>query len=126
MMADEKTSLLALLRQPGNWCQGAEARDRADRGVRFDDADAVAWDLTGGLCRLFGWQRACLLFEQFERHLGGQRRAPGGRLACPSIVAMRFLQDFNDRPETTFAAVRELLETMPVWRSEAQVPGGAA
>lgn len=124
MMADEKIRLLALLMHPVDWCQGAEARDRHERSVRFDDADAVAWDVTGGLCRLFGWPRACLLFEQIERHLGVRRRFSGNWMACPSIDAMRVLQDFNDRPDTTFADVRGLLETMPVWRSEAQAPAG--
>lgn len=115
MMADEKAQLLALLAHEGKWCRAVEAHDALGDAVRYDDESAVAWDLTGALCRLFGWQRARVLFRQIDRHIHGKRMARGWPPRDTELDAMAALQDFNDRADTTFEAVRERIETMPVW-----------
>lgn len=122
-MPDEKTQLLAMLAQAHNWCREAEARDSAGEPVNYDDETAVAWDLTGALCRLFGWQRARVLFEQFERHIFGKRPAAGWPPRNTWLDAMKVLQDFNDRPDMTYALIRETLEAMPVWNSGSRAEG---
>ena len=58
MMPDGKALLLALLDHAGKWSRNAEALDASGNGVVYDDDAAVAWDITGALRRLFGWQRA--------------------------------------------------------------------
>jgi hypothetical protein len=117
MMPDEKTRLLALLEHPGKWCCDAEAQDANGDPVRFDDETAVAWDITGALCRLFGWERAQVLFSQVERHIVGERRVAGWPSCDKGIDAMKALQDFNDHVDTTFDMLRERIEAMPVWNS---------
>jgi len=114
-MPDEKAQLLALLDGAGKWCREAEAHDARGDPVTYDDAAAVAWDLTGALCRLFGWQRACVLFVQLDRHIHGRRSAFGWPRRDAEMDAMAALQSFNDRFDTTFASLRERIETMPVW-----------
>lgn len=114
MLPVEKERLLMLFAEPARWCQGAEARDEAGNAVRYDDPSAVAWDITGGLCALFGWQRALELFPQLDRHVhqvGRGRR----RDADPGIASMAALQDSNDEAATTFETVTGWLKTMPVW-----------
>jgi hypothetical protein len=125
MMPDEKTQLLALLEHRGKWCRDAEARDTSGNAVTYDDDAAVAWDITGALCRLFGWQRACVLFGLVERHLMGKRRAVGWPPRDTGVEAMIALQDFNDRTDTTFDLLRERLEAMPVWSSGVRADGSA-
>jgi hypothetical protein len=122
MMPDEKTQLLALLEHHGKWCRGAEAHDADGDPVTYDDDAAVAWDITGALCRLFGWQRACVLFEQMERSIGGKRRTTGWPLRDTGIEAMKALQD---RADTTFDVLRERIEAMPVWNSGNRADGAA-
>jgi len=117
MMPNEKTQLLALLAHEGKWCRHAEALDAGGNGVVYDDDEAVAWDLTGAVCRLFGLQRAFVLFQQMDRHILGKRESVSWPKPDPSIDAMKALQDFNDRADTTFAMLRERLEEMPVWNS---------
>ncbi len=126
MMTDEKTQLLALLDHRGKWCRDAEARDASGDAVTYDAISAVAWDITGALCRLFGWQRACVLFGQMERHLIGKRRAVGWPPRDTGVEAMVALQDFNDRTDTTFDLLRERLEAMPVWNSGNRASESAA
>lgn len=125
MMPDEKAQLLDLLEHDGKWCRDSEALDAAGNGVAYDDDTAVAWDITGALCRLFGLQRACVLFEQIERHLAGKRRGMQWPLSDTSMDAMKALQAFNDHSETTFELLRERLEAMPVWTSGQRTNGAA-
>ena len=125
MMPDEKTQLLALLEHHGKWCRDAEAHDANGAPVTYDDDAAVAWDITGALCRLFGWQRACVLFGQMERHIVGKRRTVGWPMGDTGIDAMKALQDFNDRADTTFDILRERIEAMPVWNSGNRADGSA-
>ncbi|MCG8407765.1 MAG: hypothetical protein MI923_21405 [Phycisphaerales bacterium] len=120
MTPDEKTQLLALLEHQDKWCREAEARDADGHAVRFDDDTAVAWDLTGALCRLFGWRRACELFSQMERHIVGKRRTLTWSMSDIDIDAMKSLLDFNDRADTTFDVLRERIEAMPVWKSRSK------
>ncbi len=115
MMPDEKSRLLTLFEHADTWCRDAEAQDAHGNSVVFDDDAAVAWDITGALCRLFGWQRACVLFGQLERHVVGRRRPPGWPLRDGFIDSMIALQEFNDRPDVTFDLLRERIEAMPVW-----------
>lgn len=87
-MPDEKTRLVALFAHEGKWCKEAEARNADGAPVTFDADKAVAWDITGALCRLFGWQRACALFEQMSRHIVGYQRSAGWPRPDPAIDAM--------------------------------------
>ena len=93
--------------------------------MAYDDDAAVAWDITGALCRLFGWQRACVLFGQMERHIVGKRRTVGWPKRDTGIDAMKALQDFNDRADTTFDMLHERIEAMPVWNSGNRADGSA-
>lgn len=114
-MPEEKTKLLELLDHQAHWCRDAEARDCEGEAVRYDDDLAVAWDITGAVCRLFGWKRACTLFAQIERHFNGRPKYYGWPGRDIEMEAMRALQNFNDRAETTFEALRSRLESLPVW-----------
>ncbi|UCC31169.1 MAG: hypothetical protein JSU86_02615 [Phycisphaerales bacterium] len=114
MTSDEKTQLLALFDNEGKWCQGCEALDSSGNAVRYDDETAVAWDIVGGVCHLFGWRRARELFGQLHRHISGRQRTH-----CDpneDISAMAALFDFNDAFETTYEKVVATLEGLPVWR----------
>jgi len=125
MMPDEKEQLLALLEHEGSWCQDAEAHDADGDLVRYDDQAAVAWDITGALCRLFGWQRACVLFGQLDRHIHGKRITSGWPKRNTDMDAMAALQEFNDRADTTFALLRGQIESMPVWQGNSRRHGAA-
>ena len=116
MMPDEKSQLLDLLGEDGTWCRDAEARNSHGEAVAYDNNAAVAWDITGALCRLFGWDRACVLFEQIERHIFGRRRVASWPERDRGIEAMKALQTFNDGAELTFAMLRAQLEALPVWQ----------
>ena len=106
MMPQEKQQLLAFLDHERRWCRDAEAHDANGDAVRYDDDTAVAWDVTGALCRLFGWRRACVLFEQLDRHISGRRAAIGRHAGDAEMDAMGALQDFNDRVDMTFDMMR--------------------
>lgn len=123
MMPDEKAMLLALLEHQGKWCRDAEARDAKGDAVRYDDDAAVAWDITGAVCRLFGWRRACVLFVQLEKHVVGKRKPVGVPPTDQSIDAMKSLQDFNDGADTTFDLLYERLKAMPVWSGGSRADG---
>jgi hypothetical protein len=114
MMPNEKSQLLSLLDHEHRWCQNTEAQDANGNAARYDETVAVAWDLTGALCRLFGWRRASELFGQLDRHING-RHVVARRSARQTVFrSMAALQDFNDRGNTTFEMVRGQIETMPV------------
>lgn len=113
MTQSEKDRLLSMFAPATKWCKEMEACDGSGESVHYDDPGAVAWDLTGGLCLLFGWDRAGELFLQFDRHLlDGKRMARGSNVMIASMVA---LQEFNDRPDTTHQVLLERIGTMPVW-----------
>jgi len=113
MQDTEKVKLLALFRNESFWCQEAEARNAVGEEVKLNDSCATAWDLTGGLCALFGWERACALYGQIAQHLRAQSD-PGVRAEFEAMEAFAVLQEFNDRESTRFADVFSLLESMPV------------
>jgi hypothetical protein len=119
MTQEEKDRILALLGSDRGWCQEAEARDGRGSAVRHSDAAAVAWDLTGALCHLFGWDRAMLLFPQLARHLTG-RRPPFGRHWAqpqdPQMASMAALQDYNDQPTTDHESMMARLAVVRVCR----------
>ncbi len=115
MLPNEKDKLLALFESDRRWCQGAEARDAYGSPVKFHDPLATAWDITGAMCCLFGWKRACTLFGQLERHIHKRRRLLRGFSRDEAIESMVTLQAYNDRPETDVEVVFTLCETMPVW-----------
>lgn len=115
MMAKEKEQLLTLFDDERRWCQDVEALDADGNAVHYSDDAAVAWDITGALCRLFGLQRACVLFEQLDRHINGKRLVFGWPPPDTAMVAMGALQDFNDRVDMTFESIRVQLEAIPVW-----------
>ena len=116
MMQAEKDKLLTLVDSERRWCQDAEARDADGNPVRYDDDTAVAWDITGALCHLFGWQRACALFVQFNRHVNGKSKTERWPMGDARIKSMAALQDFNDLASTTFGELRGRIETMRVWQ----------
>lgn len=122
-MPDEKAKLLSLLDHADKWCRNAEALDASGNPVTYDHDAAVAWDITGALCLLFGWQRACVLFSQLDRHIHGKRIMFGWPRGDAEMDAMAALQDYNDRVDTTFALLRERIEAMPVWQGQGRVNG---
>jgi hypothetical protein len=115
MLAGEKQRLLGLLDHERHWCKHVEAQDAQGRPVQLDDDAAAAWDLTGAVCRLFGWGRAGVLYRQLDRHIHGRRRTLGWPQRHLELDAMAALQSFNDRSDTTFDILRARLESMPVW-----------
>lgn len=115
MMLAEKQQLLEFFCDSSRWCQNAEAKDANGAAVKFDSADATACDLSGALCRLFGWERATTLFQQLDRHIYGKRPAVGWPPRDDTLAAMVALQEFNDRAGMTFAELRAQLENAPVW-----------
>ena len=119
MMENERERLIALLADESAWCQDVEARDKDGNPVRYDQDKAVAWDLTGATCYLFGWRRACVLFEQLGRHILGKKR-PMHIQRNPPLYAMAELQAYNDREEMTHAEIMEKLRTTPIWRGPEQ------
>ena len=113
MMQDEKEKLLTLFEDENRWCQHVEARDQRGNPVHYNDATAAAWDVVGGMCFLFGWERACKLFLQVSRDVTGLKRGPG--LRDREMVAMASLQDFNDQRDTTYDLVMARLRDMHVY-----------
>ncbi|MCO6435638.1 MAG: hypothetical protein J5J06_00950 [Phycisphaerae bacterium] len=122
MMAEEREQLVRFFDEGRCWCQHAEARNASGDPVQYDDPDATAWDLTGALCRLFGWQRATVLFGQIERHLEpGKHRMH--YLRDEIVDPMCVLQQFNDRDETAFADIIEQVQSIPLWRGAPKTVG---
>ncbi len=115
MLPQEKVQLLDLLSSEWRWCREAEARDPQGNAVRYDDQAAVAWDVTGAICFLFGWPRACELFQQLDKHIRGRQRLRAWR-RHPEIDAMAALQDLNDLDQTTHGHIIAHLQSMPVRR----------
>lgn len=113
MMQDEKDKLLALFENESRWCQRVEARDERGNPVHYNDAAATAWDVAGGLCFLFGWERACQLFVQVGQQVTGLKRGHG--LRNREMAAMASLQDFNDKRDTTYDLVMARLRDMRVY-----------
>ncbi len=113
MTQNEKESLLSTFSIPTKWCKEMEACNGSGDSVSYDDPTAVAWDLTGGLCMLFGWDRAGELFPQLVRYVLNDKVTVGGPNA--SIQAMVALQEFNDSPETTHDDLLARIQTIPVW-----------
>jgi hypothetical protein len=112
MLLEEKERLLSLFDCEDRWCQNAEARDAQGEAVHYDSDAAVAWDLVGGLCWLFGWARATELFGQVSRHILGRHRST--RYAQTAITAMAALVDFNDDSNTDFPTILGKLQGLPV------------
>jgi hypothetical protein len=123
MLPDEKQRLLELLDHERKWCQHAEAQDAQGNPVPCDDAQATAWDITGAVCRLFGWNRAGALYAQIDRHIHGRRRIRCWPPRDLELDALAALQAFNDGADMTFEALRSQLESMPVWGSEKRSNG---
>ena len=119
MLPIEKQDLLSLFADRRRWCQQAEARDAQGNPIRFSASAAVSWDITGALCRLFGWSRACILFGQLERHLLGGKH-PYRYNRVPEIDSMVALQVFNDQTDMTFETLLSRLASIPVWRGRSR------
>jgi hypothetical protein len=114
MTQDEKNRLLELFKNEHRWCKNAEARDKRGKPVHYSDKAAVAWDLIGGMCVLFGWERAVKLFIDVARHVTGQQEDWADREW--TMAAMASVQDFNDKRETTYPLIIARLRSMPVHR----------
>ena len=113
MTQNEKDELLTLFEKESRWCQHVEAKDERGRPVYYHDKKAAAWDVVGGMCFLFGWERACKLFLQVSRDVTGLKRGPG--LRDREMAAMASLQDFNDQRDTTYDLVMARLREMRVY-----------
>jgi len=113
---------LALFGEPRRWCREVDAVDSQGQSVHYDDENAVAWDVVGGMCHVFGWQRACELFALVSRHLVGPHSSH--TFSRTDMVAMDALQEFNDHADTTFDLVVTKLRQLPIWlpSSSAAVP----
>jgi len=117
MMQREKERLIELFADKRRWCQQVEARDAAGTPVCYRDERAAAWDLVGGMCLLFGWERARRLFPHVERYVARRHRRRAG-LPDYQDVAMTTLLDFNDQCDTTYAVIVTRLREMPVYYRE--------
>ena len=117
MMQEEKDKLIALFDEEGRWCRGVDAVDENGQAVHYDADQAVSWDVVGGLCHLFGWKRACQLFEPMSRHLSG-RRHMNSTTQSQEIAAMSALFDFNDDDGTTYDVLLARLRELPVWHGK--------
>jgi len=114
MTAEEKKELLSLFDREERWCKGCEARNGEGEPVSYNDEDAVAWDIVGGLSHLFGWRRACQLFEQVHRHIAGPSTVRFRENS--DMHAMAALSDYNDASGTTYEMLVATLDSMPIWR----------
>jgi hypothetical protein len=112
MTSQEKDQLLALLLDVRHWCRSAEARSGDGQPVTYSDPEATAWDLTGAVCHLFGWRRACELFIQIDRRLHPRARA--ALAGDAAITAMVSLQSWNDDPQMSHPELLAVLERLPV------------
>ncbi len=115
MMPEEKEQRLALLDHQRRLSRDAEGRDADRDAVQHDEDAAVAWDVTGALCGLLGWRRACVLFGKLDPHVNGRPVAIGRPTGDAEMHATGALRVFNDKVDVTFETVRERIETMPVW-----------
>jgi hypothetical protein len=113
MTSQEKDRLLTLLLDARHWCQTVEARAADGQAVTYSDPQAAAWDLTGAVCRLFGWRRACELFIQMDRRLHPRSGAEPAA-SDPAMVAMISLQSWNDDPHRSHPELVAFLEQLPV------------
>ena len=129
MRTDELNELMELLANPKHWCQGAEARTASGAPVKYSDPEAIAWDITGALCVLFGWERACILFCQIDKHLL-KDRSLRWRVHDVHVESMLALQEINDSHSTSHDWLIERLKTMrvfdPLPRHEALASGDKA
>ena len=115
MMQEEKDKLIEFFGDKRRWCKGLDAKDEQGESVHYDDEQAVAWDLVGGVCHLFGWPRALKLFEALSRHVAHQRHLDSA-FRGQSMAAMSSLLDFNDEKSTTHELIMTRLSDLPVWR----------
>jgi hypothetical protein len=122
MLQHEKEKLLELFESKSRWCQHVEARDKRGHPVHYNDATAAAWDVVGGMCFLFGWERACQLFMQVGRHVAGVKPVHG--LRDREMAAMASLVDFNDRHGTTHELVITSLRDLRVYSRKPSTVAG--
>jgi len=118
MMQNEKERLIGFFADKSRWCQHAEARDAAGKPVFFHDEKAAAWDLAGGMCLLFGWERARRLFPHVGRNVALSHLRHRADLRDREVAAMSALLDFNDEGHTTHALIMARLRGMPVYYRE--------
>lgn len=114
MMQNEKERLIDLFTSSSRWCQQVEARDATGAPVCYHDTRATSWDLVGGMCRLFGWERAQRLFPHVGRNVAGLKR-PRADFRDHQMAAMSALLDFNDEGHTTHSLIMARLHEMPVY-----------
>jgi hypothetical protein len=117
MLQEEKDQLIALFHDEVRWCRGVDAVDENGNAVHYDDEKAVSWDVVGALCHLFGWKRACQLFEPISRHISGRRHLHSPT-QTQEIAAMSALFDYNDNDTTTFDEFVSQLQALPVWHGK--------
>jgi hypothetical protein len=114
MLNAEKLKLIELFANESRWCRRAEARDSAGSAVHYRDATAKAWDLAGGMRRLFGWDRTQTLFRHVGRDVA--KITPARCLLYHHEAAsMSALLDFYDDLGTTYELIVARLSQMPVY-----------
>jgi len=90
--------MMALLQAPEDWCQGTGSRRRPDGGVAY--------------CLIWAWDEAAKRLPcdvaRFTT-LGKLYDQCGGP---PGTALGGWVMDFNDRPTTTFADIRRVLEAV--------------
>lgn len=111
MTKAEKQKLQTLFGTRARWCQGSEAMDVHGEPVNHDDPDATSWDIVGGLCHAFGWERAQALFPEIHAHF--RTGASPGDHVQSSFDAMRDMSDLNDADGTTYETLAALIDTLP-------------
>jgi hypothetical protein len=117
MMQNEKEKLIAFFADKSRWCQQVEARNAAGTPVCYHDETATAWDVVGGMCRLFGWERAQRLFPHVGRNVARLQRHRSD-FRDHQAAAMSALLDFNDERDTTHTLIMARLREMPVYYRE--------
>lgn len=118
MRQDEKDLLIEFFGEKEKWCQGVDALDGDGNAVRRDDDSAKAWDLIGGLFRLFGERRATRLCETVARHVSrdpSSRRRFGAGVRDLEWAVLITLLDFNDSQTTDYEVLMHTLRDLPVW-----------
>jgi hypothetical protein len=91
-----------LLRDETTWLQGRVARDARGAKVVPEDATAVRWCVVGAIARCYG-PRQEAIWPRVLAGLGLEARKDPSRIAR-----------WNDQTQTTFAAVRRLIDTLDI------------
>lgn len=82
---------------PERWTRKAFARNPADIEVLSDSSSAVKWCLGGACLKVYGLDKACLIFGQIR-----------GYTNFPTVGK------YNDNPKTTFEDIMKVVEELNI------------